>query len=118
MADVEEAPAQDAGAAETGEARLLQELFAGSDGLHSALDHSALEAAGGAARRDVERLAAAVAKQAASALAASRQARQQAGVHMCVLCAVHVLFPQSAGVMCRRPASKVCMKPWHVTVER
>eukprot|EP00892_Ulva_mutabilis_P012650 jgi/Ulvmu1/9758/UM055_0098.1 len=83
-ADVEAAPAppDGANAGETGEARLLQELFAGTEGLHSALDHSAMERAGGAAQRDVERLAAAVAKQAAAALAASREARQQDSVHI------------------------------------
>lgn len=70
-------------ATDTGEARLLQELFAGTEGLHSALDHSAVEETGGAERRDVERRAAAVAQQAAAAVAASRAARQQAGVHMC-----------------------------------
>lgn len=81
----EDAPAEPApaDAAGSGEARLLQELFAGAEGFHSALDHSAVEEAGGAARRDVERLAAAVAKQAAAAVAASHAARQQAGVHMC-----------------------------------
>lgn len=65
-----------------GEAKLLAELFAGAEGLHSAIDHGALEDASAPARRDAERRAEQVARHAADAVLASRAEVQRRAVHM------------------------------------
>lgn len=65
-----------------GEAKLLAELFAGAEGLHSAIDHGALEDASAPARRDAERRAEQVAQHAADAVLASRAEVQRRAVHM------------------------------------
>jgi DNA excision repair protein ERCC-6 len=60
---------------------ILRELFAGQ-GLHSALNHSAIEGASDPVKMDVERQAAKVAQRAAAALRASREVVQLDPVHM------------------------------------
>lgn len=70
-------------APQEGEAKLLAELFAGAEGLHSAIDHGVLEDASAPARRDAERRAEEVAREAASAVRASREEVQRRAVHMC-----------------------------------
>lgn len=72
-----------------GEAKLLAELFAGSEGLHSAIDHGALEDASATARLDAERRAEQVARHAADAVLASRAEVQRRAVHMCATTSMH-----------------------------
>jgi hypothetical protein len=69
---------------------ILRELFSGQ-GLHSALNHSAIEDASDPAKLDVERQAAKVAQRAAAALRASREAVRKEPVHMCAFKPVFVL---------------------------
>lgn len=92
-----------------GEAKLLAELFAGAEGLHSAIDHGALEDASAPARRDAERRAEQVAQHAADAVLASRAVVQRRAVHMCVVCFTATASMQSAScVQNLYPASIQC----------
>ena len=65
-----------------GDAAILKELFGGA-GLHSTLNHSAVESTNDGARRDVEQQASKVAERAAAALHASRAAVRREPAHMC-----------------------------------
>jgi DNA excision repair protein ERCC-6 len=64
---------------------ILRELF-GGDGLHSALNHAAIEASSDPARRGVEENAAKVAARAIAALRESRAAVRRQAVSTCAAC--------------------------------
>jgi DNA excision repair protein ERCC-6 len=68
---------------EADDATILKELF-GGEGLHSALNHSAIELSSDPAKRDVEQHASKVAERAVEALRASRAAVRREAVSTCV----------------------------------
>ena len=74
-----------------GDSAILKELFDGT-GLHSALNHSAIESASDPAKLDIEQHASKVAERAAAALRASRAAVRAEPVHMCAPAVVPPLY--------------------------
>lgn len=71
-----------AAAAEDGDTSILRELFGGS-GLHSALNHNAIETANDPVKMNAERDASRLAERAALALRESRREIRQRPIHMC-----------------------------------
>jgi DNA excision repair protein ERCC-6 len=85
-ADVREHAGEHADPSEDGDTTILRALFGGS-GLHSALDHSAIETANDPVKINAEREASQLAERAAKALRESRREVRSRPVHLYVACA-------------------------------